>query len=461
MVRKKGLSRRELLRVGVVAAGSVCLGSAAAGCVATPAAPVVEEKATEVTQVTPTPVSGLITIRWGMYGSPQWTPIFEEMFADFMSKYPNIVIAAEWAPYDVWVQRVQTQLAANTLPDITICDWDEFYDRIHAGVQIPLDDYIERDNVPKENWYPAAVDQATIDGKQYGMPLGLLSIVTFYHVDAFQAAGLDLPNEDWTWDDVYANAKLLTKTDASGKTEFWGMLAPTWVEGPALAGILSAGGSGLVSADYTKATVNEPVAVEFLQRAVDAILKDGIAPRAQDVAGIGDPFDAGKIAIAVQPSWMIYWHRNIESFKYDMTFVPKDSRTGKRVTPVYGGWFVIAKNSQHKEEAWKLLNTGLSPAEDNETAKKLMAGYGCHFPVKWATKEDWFLRGVPQRPEHWQVCFENLAYGVATPRLWGFREWRVKLQQEFDAAIAGEISVKEALDNAAAAIQEIIDRGPA
>ena len=150
MEQRERHSRRRFIGLSA----SVMAGAALAACTpATPApqptqAPAQATQAPEATKAsepiaapTAVPASGHVTIRWGMYGSPQWTPIFEEMFASFMSKYPNIIIAAEWAPFDVWTQRVQTQVAANTLPDITICDWDEFYDRIHAGVQIPLDEY--------------------------------------------------------------------------------------------------------------------------------------------------------------------------------------------------------------------------------------------------------------------------------------------------------------------------------
>ena len=455
----KKLSRRQFLRVAGGAAGGVVLAACAP---APPAAvePSEPEEPEEPAEPTAQPEAEQVTVRWGMYSSPQWTPIFEEMFDEFEAKWPNITVEPEWAPFDQWVQKLQTSIASGTLADVAICDWDEFYDRVKGGTCLPLDDYITGNDVPKENWYEAVIDQFSLDGKMYGLPLGVLSIVTWYHQTALEEAGLPLPNEDTTWAELYDTAQKLTKRDADGNITFWGMSAPTWLTGQAGAKILSAGGTGSVNKEYTKATINEPIAVEQMEWAVALLHDDKIAPRSQDIEGLGDPFQAGKIGIHVNPSWNVYWFRDIEKsdFIYDVTKVPKDGETGDQISPIYFGGFSIYPESEVPDEAWLLINEAVGPREGNVTAQKLMAGYGCHFPTKWATDDDWFLRGVPQRPEHWQTIFTNLNNSVAVPRRCGYREWSGLEGQEFDAAVVGELSVQEALDNAAAAVQEVIDR---
>ena len=68
-----------------------------------------------------------ITLRFGMYSSPTWVPSYEQIFEHFMKLHPTIMVKPEWAPYAAWTQKIATEMASGTEPDVTILDWDDFY----------------------------------------------------------------------------------------------------------------------------------------------------------------------------------------------------------------------------------------------------------------------------------------------------------------------------------------------
>ena len=54
------------------------------------------------------------------------------------------------------------------------------------------------------------------NGQSYGMPKDFDTIALYYNKDLFDAAGVEYPNADWTWDDLKTAAEKLTKNDVYG-----------------------------------------------------------------------------------------------------------------------------------------------------------------------------------------------------------------------------------------------------
>ena len=61
-----------------------------------------------------------------------------------------------------------------------------------------------------DDFIDGAKTAATVDGKVYGVPALIDNLAIIYNKDLFDAAGVDYPTADWTWDDFRAAAKALT-----------------------------------------------------------------------------------------------------------------------------------------------------------------------------------------------------------------------------------------------------------
>lgn len=82
---------------------------------------------------------------------------------------------------------------------------------------LKLDDYIEKsDKVDMSNYMSEITELYTYDGSYYAVPKDYDTIALWYNKKMFDDAGLEYPNENWTWDDLYEAAKKLTTGDKYG-----------------------------------------------------------------------------------------------------------------------------------------------------------------------------------------------------------------------------------------------------
>jgi ABC-type glycerol-3-phosphate transport system substrate-binding protein len=64
-----------------------------------------------------------------------------------------------------------------------------------------------------DDFYPSLREAFTYDGTFYCPPKDFSTLALQYNIDMFDAAGLDHPDEDWTWEDLEEAAAALTNAD--------------------------------------------------------------------------------------------------------------------------------------------------------------------------------------------------------------------------------------------------------
>src|SRR5690606_22118835 len=110
------------------------------------------------------------------------------------------------------------------------------------------------------DYYPSILAVNEYEGGIYGLPWIAQPVVTYYNRDLFEAAGLEEPTADWTWDDFMEYARALTlDTDGDGETDQWGFINNGWP--PPYIFVWQAGGE-LINEDFTEASIDSP---EFLE----------------------------------------------------------------------------------------------------------------------------------------------------------------------------------------------------
>ena len=105
--------------------------------------------------------------------------------------------------------------ADHTLPDIMQHDY-----ALHRGVDrpraiCPLDPYVADGTLNLSDVPPTLVDGGKVGGKLMGMSLGTNTQAVIIDLDAFEAAGIDVPADTWTWSDFERIALKLTSAWAS------------------------------------------------------------------------------------------------------------------------------------------------------------------------------------------------------------------------------------------------------
>ena len=147
------------------------------------------------------------TIRFAWWGGDDRHEPTLKVIQMFEAANPGIKVKAEYAGWTGYQERLTTQFAGGSEPDIMQINWawlalfskngDGFYDLGKVKDKLNLGDF------PK-----AALDDMTVKGKLNAMPMGFTARVFIYNKEPWQKAGLAYPK---TWDELYAAGKTLAE----------------------------------------------------------------------------------------------------------------------------------------------------------------------------------------------------------------------------------------------------------
>lgn len=388
---------------------------------------------------------GTVKIRYFTFSAaPDHVADLDKIVSAFETENPKIDVVVETAPYDQYFTKLQTSLAGGTAPDTFEVNYENFVTYADAGSLLPLDDLASGDG----DYDPAVfADQSLAafsrDGKQFGLPASFSTVVLIYNKDLFEAAGVDLPTSDWTWEDEAAAAAKLTNTK---KGVFGDYQPPQFFE---FYKTLDQAGGQFFNEDGSQATFNGPEGVRAAQWLVGKVGKT--MPTEAD--GVGTPdydtnlFKAGKLAM---------WHNGIwqfdglkeATFEWDVAVEPGDVR---KASAVFQNGAAASTTTDQPEAAWKWLRflTSSDVTVDTrlETAWELP-------PVADPAALGAYLEKTP--PANRQAVVDSLKAIALPPVIESQQEMQDIVTEELSNAAAGRKSVQNALDDAAERVNQLL-----
>lgn len=209
--------------------------------------------------------------------SPEREKFFNDIIASFQKENPNITVKLETVPWDQAFNKLSTQGATHTLPDVINMYPAWLATFVPAGYLEPMTPYYDKwqdkehlsefiKNITME------VQQRKIYKDIYTIPDAIMAGGLFVRTDWFQEANLEMPT---TWDQVITASEKLT--DPSKKRYGWAYRG-------ARAGFdqvfnfISAKTNGETYSDDGTSVLNKPEAVEAFKKFTD-IYKKGWAPK--------------------------------------------------------------------------------------------------------------------------------------------------------------------------------------
>jgi multiple sugar transport system substrate-binding protein len=422
------------------------------------------------------PVLGQVkTLQWfaPMSAGPEldlWTGLIEE----FEAEHPNIKVKLSVEPWNDYWQKLAVMFGGGQHPDLCWMHYTYFKDYAEQNVLKPLDEFMARDpDLGREDFVDVLLSIFEHRGKQYVLPKDNGGIATWYNMDMFDEAGVHYPEFGWTWDDFLAYSMKLTQDiNGDGITDQWGCTdimfagnpANWWHHEQGWAMIKSFGGN-TYSDDFTECYVDQPETVEAIQFMADAINKYGIAPRGEQVAGLGPVFRIGKTAMACFPHaaegyFIRYEDRPVE--RYGVEFVPQGK--GGIYYGVGATGFAIPTRSRYPDEAWEFIKFALRKSTGEKVAEHYRWGAARKdvFGYRFRLQES---RGI-QIEQNWQRVWVdsalkpeelgiNLGHGLVPA---GVQEINTILQTEFDPVYLGTRTAEEAARRAKDKILKVLHR---
>lgn len=400
-----------------------------------------------------------VELRLGYYSSAQTDAKMQELIGKFQEKHPNIKIKTESSPYNQFFQKLDTQIAAESAPDVWLSDGVFVPKYAERGVLKDLTELIDRD-LGKDDYYGLDFNK-DVNGKYWGVPQGIQIAVLYYNKDMFDEAGVAYPTGDWTWDDLKAAAGKLTKdsagayaTDAAfdkNKISQYGLTFFSITEGWMT--VLKSYGGGVLDETLTKSIINTPENKRAMEWIVDGMQREWFtAP--SDLKSFQSnmaPFPSKAAAMRIG-----IYARTIDAnnagLNYDVTLLPKGP-DGKRFAPVIANSWVINKKAEGAkgDAAWEWVKYW---ATEDEVQNE-WASLGEAVPVKKsAANSERFLSGKPDNKQAFLDSFE-FAGTLDVNAVWS--EWVGKFGDSVNRAFEGEIGVDEALSQADKDVQQVLD----
>ncbi len=356
----------------------------------------------------------------------------------FEAENPNITVDVTTLPYADYFTALQTDLAAGTTADVFDIEYATYPTYQDAGAFAPLegvDTSVYRGDV-------AAAYQT--DGVSYALPTSFSTVVLYFNKDLFDAAGLDYPTSDWTWEDEKAAAEALTDADAG----VWGDYQPiSYYE--FYKALVQAGGQFL-SNDGTSVAFDSPEGIAAAQWLVG---KSGTTmPTAEQGAGTPD-FDTslwadGKLAMWHSGIWM-FGAAADSDFAWDIAVEPGDAQNA---SAVFSNAVAVSANSEHKDAAQKFAEFLTSSQVMVDT--RLSAGWELPAISDDALLATYLEQGTP---DNRQAVFDSLD-AIALPPIIGDNQAQMQdiVGAELTEAAAGRKSVEDAIASAASQINDLL-----
>lgn len=384
-----------------------------------------------------------------MWGDPAELDVWNKIVEDFHTANPNITVKVDVSDWDSYWTKLKTMLSAGTPPDVFAMDAPLYLDYQSRGVLLNLQPYLDKNPDLLKGVYPQTLEAYKTPDGMFGLPRDFQTVALFYNKDMFDAAGVDYPTADWTYDDLRNAAKQLTKdSNSDGKIDQFGFYSDLWdMELIWSEGIWAYGGD-IINADHTKTLIGEPKAREAWQLFHDMMFEDKSWPDSNTAGEYGgDPFLAGVAAMTTIGHWVVPGYSEVK-FKWDVAPMPKGP--AGQATSVNSAGFVVAKDSKSPDAAFEFLKYVLS-----EPAQKRLAELGFACPVlKSVAESDAFLKQSTAIDN--KVFLDSLEFAHMKPVFKGYDEWSSAIGDGMAPIWTGEAELDPTLDEAVKAADDVL-----
>ena len=295
--------KKRIVSLTLVAAmaGSLaaCGGNTTAETTAAPAADAgtTAEAAAEGTEEA-APADGQTVLKWAMWDK-DLTVYYQPLIDAYEAAHPEVKIELVDLGSSDYQTVLATQLtgSGSDFDVVTIKDVPGYTTLVNKGVLEPLDEYICRDGVDLAA-FKGLTDQVKVDDKLYELPFRSDFWVMFYNKDIFDAAGVDYPTNDMTFEEYDALARSVTNTTPG--EEVYGAHYHTWRSAIQLFGILD-GKNSIIGGNYD---FLKPYYELILAEQEDGVCQDYATLKTSNLHYSG-AFSQGNVAMMNQGTWFI------------------------------------------------------------------------------------------------------------------------------------------------------------
>ena len=300
-----------------------------------------------------------ITLEFGMFTGSNWDvaqansfTIIDKAIAKFEHAHPGVTVhyysGIRKDDYSEWFSR---KLLAGEEPDIFMVLGTDFNQFASMGVMKNLETFIEEDtDFEPEKYFTSAFVSGQYESIQYALPYETVPTLMFVNKTLLTQEGIDMPEENWTWEDFYEICKKVTRdTDGDGVPDQFGSYNYDWMDA------LCSNGGGVFNKKGTEAALTDSRVVEAVKyvRSIND-LYGGEKLTQED-------FNGGRVAFmpltfAEYRTYKTYPYkiRKYANFQWDCVTMPAGEQGGN-ISQVDSLLMGISANTKEEKLAWEFL----------------------------------------------------------------------------------------------------------
>ncbi len=392
----------------------------------------------------------------GLTGSDGVT--LNAMLADFVEENPDISVTTEIIPWGTLYTKLQAAFVAGQPPDMFLLHASEIPQFASYGVLKDLGSWYTSGGgwLPDEDISATTMSGITYQDVKYGVPLDNHGRGLWINRTAFTNAGLDPDMEPPTtyegWVELFQQLTIDANGNNAASADFdaenvaqWGYAVGEWPNVNFQAAIVQNGGS-MFSDDMSTVTINSEAGVTALQQMIDLVYTYHVSPPASGFDSWA-AYAGGQLAVIPTGTWF-------RNYQVDQTDIDGQAWPNFQFGPAKATWFgahtfMVPVNLEGEKLA--AVQTLIQWVSDNQVA---WAASG-QVPARLSAQEQLDPSNYPSNILLGQTFAE---YGVQDAQHVAIQEMYAALDPELNAALNGQKSAQQALDDAAARMQQVLDR---
>jgi multiple sugar transport system substrate-binding protein len=374
--------------------------------------------------------------------------LMDKLIVMFEERNPDIKVTQQTFPYENYNTKVASSVPSGQGPNVInlFYGWLPLY--IDSGYLQPLPESVFPNSRIEDEFFPL-VEAAKFDGKYYALPTAVRSLALFWNKDLFKAAGLDPEVPPKTMDEMVSFAKKIAKTDKSGNYLQAGMSLELrgQMHHVVREVLIRQFGGTPYSADSTKVTYNSQAGYDALKWFTDleTVHKVGVPQYMTDDV---TAFSAGKMGITIDGSFRLgNFNKLKDTLHYGVAELPEMNGVKSNFASFWANGITSTTKGKQLEASIKFLEFLTS----DEVMAMWLPAIG-ELPAKKALAlKDEFKNDPTYGP-----FIRGLEYAQATKFL-DENAQRMVWINAYDEVVLNGKSVKQAVDQAAAEEQKVID----
>lgn len=312
-----------------------------------------------------------ITLTLGVITGSNWnvpnngsTELLDEAIIQFEKDHPNVEIIYQCGIQpDDYKEYISQLILKNNIPDIIFVPSNMFTVLALNHALQPLNKIMEEDDsFILEKYYEKSLNEGKYKNTYYALPYESVPTLMFVNKTLLEKENLQMPSNDWDWNDFYEIASSVTKdTNQDGRIDQFGYYGYTWEDA-----VLS--NQAIIydeENNHVQLLEENIVEATAFMRKLSSLHDEKISQ---------EMFDKGQVAFCPMNfsdyrTYMPYpWRvKKYTNFEWECISMPKGIH-GKNISKIDTLMIAMSSSSKHSDLAWEFMKY----LSYNETFQKEM-----------------------------------------------------------------------------------------